>query len=550
MKNLITKISYLMYERKPTSSRVVFGLVLVFIIGAATLVYMTGGTKLSYLQFFYIPILITGFWFGPLRGSVLGMIAGLIVGPLMPESVPDHIYQEPYTWIFRLSFFTIIGALAGFGSQLTQAYFKVIEQRFLTDGVTQLPNYTGLQSLYNSAEALSNLASIILIKLKQFQDVEMVFGPETADKVALACKERLLKIIGPHHTLGRISPDCFTLCLEKGHDPLKLAQYLVEGLDNTYQFNDIPFLIESYFGVVVVPLDEQLAFNLVLKNALVAANYGIKQNKVISVFNNQQQETSQRNLFIVHELNQAILNEELLLHYQPLLSMAEGKIKGVEALARWQHPTLGMIPPAEFIEIAEKTLLINPLTKCLLKQALWQLSQWRTQGYDLLMSLNFSMKNLEDPSVIKALLGYIKEYNIPPETVQIEITESAIAPNMVHAADILQALREKRIKIAIDDFGTGHSSLKYLFDLPVDALKIDRTFVEAIMHNSAAEAIVRSAIAMGHELQLEVIAEGIEQEAQLTHLQKLGCDGGQGYFIAKPMPGDRLIPWLEERHKG
>jgi EAL domain-containing protein (putative c-di-GMP-specific phosphodiesterase class I)/GGDEF domain-containing protein len=551
MRSFIPKISYLMYEKQPAGRLAVAGLILGLMIGAGALVYMTGGTKLSYLQLFYVPILIAGFWFGPLTGSLLGLAAGLIVGPLMPESVQDNICQAPQTWVFRLGFFIVMGALAGFGSRLTQAYFKVIEQRFLTDSVTQLPNYAGLQKIYNSTESLHNLSGIILVKLKQFQDVELGFGPATTDKVALACKERLLSILGARHTVGRLSPDCFVLCLEKKADPVKLAQYLVEGLDNTYQFNDIPFLIESYFGVVTVPLsDEQPAFDAGLKNALVAANEGIKHNKVISVFNNVQQDLTKRNLFIVHELNQAILQEELLLHYQPLIALADGRVKGVEALARWQHPTLGMVSPAEFIAIAEKTLLINPLIKCLLKQALRQLSQWRMQGYNLLLSVNFSVRNLEDPSVIKALFDYLKHYDIPFDAVQIELTESTLAPNMMHVADVLQSLREKRLKIAIDDFGTGHSSLEYLFDLPIDAIKIDRTFTDALLHNSAAEAIVRSAITMAHELNLEIIAEGIEQEAQLKHLQRLGCDGGQGYYIAKPMPAETFIAWLDARHKG
>jgi EAL domain-containing protein (putative c-di-GMP-specific phosphodiesterase class I) len=226
-----------------------------------------------------------------------------------------------------------------------------------------------------------------------------------------------------------------------------------------------------------------------------------------------------------------------------------GHVMGMEALARWSHPQMGMISPLVFTSIAEKTLLINPYTSWLIRRSLSQLAKWRDAGCAVTLCLNFSMKNFQDPALLDEFFKLMKEYDLPPELLEIEITESALSADIAAVADVLRSLQDRRVRLAIDDFGTGLSSLNYLFELPVDVLKIDKIFVQSMIDNSAAEAIVRSAVTLGHELNLKVIAEGVETEEQLILLKKIGCDMGQGYYFARPMPEELATAWLESKHQ-
>lgn len=547
MKSIFSKLGSYFYEPKLYVKLIVFGIIITLCLLVGDVVYLTGGTKLSYLHFLYIPIIIGGFWFGPAAGVLIGIFAGFIVGPFMPESVTQHAPQNIETWAFRLVFFMIIGMLSGFASRLARDYLHVVEQKYLKDHETELPNYKGLEKLYKTENPSKKLSGLIVIKLKQINEVEKAFGPSTLTDVALTTKARLCDILSEDEVIGRLSNDSFVVCTHKEKDPLKLAYYLKQNLQTTYKFNAIPFLIEAYFGVVSLENGPVESFEDLLKRGVLAASLGLESHKEITLYNEKINDTSERNIYILHELNHAIEQDFLTLNYQPVISLQTNEVIGVEALARWNHPDLGTISPLEFIGIAEKTLLINPYTKWLLKKSFTDLAAWRDKGLELMLSLNFSMKNFEDQTVLKEIFIHLEKYNIPPTSVVIEVTESAIAANISRTADILHMLRERGLKIAIDDFGTGHSSLKYLFELPLDILKIDNSFTEAMLSNSAAEAIIRSAIVMGHELNLKVVAEGIRETAHIQHLKKLSCDYGQGYFISYPMTFDLMTEWLEAR---
>lgn len=245
-------------------------------------------------------------------------------------------------------------------------------------------------------------------------------------------------------------------------------------------------------------------------------------------------------------LGRAIRCGELVNFFQPKVSLADGVVRGVEALVRWRHPTDGLVSPVDFISLAEEHGLITELTHAVLRGALEQTGIWRSQGHDLQVAINVSMDNLEDLDFPEWVLHEVQHAGLPPAAVMLEVTESRLMKDPVKPLDILTRLRLKRIGLSIDDFGTGHSSLAQLRDLPFEELKVDRSFVHGACHNAPLAAILRASISMARQLGMRSVAEGIEDRADWDYLKDSGCDVGQGYFISAPMPADEFSGWLAD----
>ncbi|HET6465417.1 MAG TPA: EAL domain-containing protein, partial [Nitrospiria bacterium] len=253
-----------------------------------------------------------------------------------------------------------------------------------------------------------------------------------------------------------------------------------------------------------------------------------------------------RRLALIGELRQAIERDQLFLHYQPKIDLKTRRVIGVEALVRWRHPEHGFVPPDQFIEPAEQTGLIKPLTLWIFNTAKRQQSAWERVGINLLMSVNLSTRNLHDPHFPDQISEILQIAGGKPDRLELEITESAIMADPARALEAITKLRTMGIRFAIDDFGIGYSSLAYLKRLPVDAIKIDKSFVINMIENQNDAVIVRSTIDLAHNLGLKVIAEGIENKAVWDQLAALGCDAAQGYYMCRPIPADELNRWLNE----
>jgi EAL domain-containing protein (putative c-di-GMP-specific phosphodiesterase class I) len=254
-----------------------------------------------------------------------------------------------------------------------------------------------------------------------------------------------------------------------------------------------------------------------------------------------------RRITLVTELRQAIAGNGLALHYQPLVSMTNRATVGCEALLRWTHPTLGNISPAEFVPLAERASVLPDLSRWVLRTAIAQLGQWERAGLDLEIAVNLSAADFADGELPARVLALLREHRASAPRLLLEVTESAIMREPQLAAQVMQQLRTAGVRFAIDDFGTGHSSLAQLHQLPVDELKIDRSFVTDLERSPSNQAIVRTTIELGHSLGLKVVAEGIETPQVWSTLLRLGCDLAQGYLISRPMPVDAVPGWLQSQ---
>lgn len=252
---------------------------------------------------------------------------------------------------------------------------------------------------------------------------------------------------------------------------------------------------------------------------------------------------------VANEILSAIRQKQMVLFYQPQIELATNKIKGVEALIRWQHPSRGLVPPGMFIEIAEKAGLMGELTSCVIDMAVKQSDLWRKEGLDLTISVNVSAENITSLSLPEHLSELIKDHELNPQSIVLEITESALMGELKTALDILTRLRMKGFGLSIDDFGTGNSSLVLLHRVPFTELKIDMSFVKNMDKDVDAFSIVETCVMLAHKLHMTVVAEGIENPAIQQALIKMGCDIGQGYEIARPMPATELFSWVEAQQK-
>jgi len=260
-----------------------------------------------------------------------------------------------------------------------------------------------------------------------------------------------------------------------------------------------------------------------------------------------QKSPTTKNTVSVDELEQAIQQHHLSLHYQPQINMKTGDLYGVEALVRWQHPEYGTIYPDQFIGLAEESGLIEPLTEEVIKLAVEQSQCWQAEGINIGVSINVSAKNITSLSLPEQLKELTDKHAIEPEKITLEITESAVMGNLTSSLDVLNRLRMKGFALSIDDFGTGYSSLSHLYKMPFTELKIDQSFIMNMRENSEAMIIVKICIMLGHMLGMKLVAEGIETQEVWDELQTLGCDIAQGYLMAKPMPADTLVQWIKAK---
>jgi diguanylate cyclase (GGDEF)-like protein len=421
------------------------------------------------------------------------------------------------------------------------------------DALTGLPNRSLLEDRVSQALVTSartgRFPALLLLDLDRFKEINDTLGHHHGDLLLQEVGKRLQRSLRSADTVARLGGDEFVVLLPDlptPHAALVTAEKLLAELVEPFVLDDVTLDVEGSFGLAVYP-EHGEDFATLLQHADVAMYAAKETHAGVCLYESSHDANSPRRLALLGELRQAIADDDqLTLHYQPKVQVDTGRVTGVEALVRWQHPKHGLLGPMEFIPAAERTGLIRPLTLKVLSTALRQARRWTDAGLSpLTMAVNISTRCLLETDFADQVERLLAEAGVAPSQLELEITESTIMTDPEHAMQVLVRLADIGVGLAIDDFGTGYSSLSYLKRLPVHQLKIDRSFVMDMQVGASDEAIVRSSVDLARNLGLQVVAEGVETEETWHQLAALGCDQAQGYFFARPMPAADLPDWLE-----
>jgi diguanylate cyclase (GGDEF)-like protein len=445
-------------------------------------------------------------------------------------------------------FVLLLPALAR-ASRNLRLYVAEIHHQASHDALTELSNRVALHE--NLGAALSEAeddvqVAVLLIDLDRFKEVNDSLGHDAGDELLREVARRLVATAGTA-PVSRLGGDEFAIVLSNttARQAIEFGHALRSSIEEPCSIRDIPVSVDASIGIALAPGDGTEVTQLIQRADV--AMYAAKQARAGVL---RYDATSDRNdankLVLMSELRVAVERGELDVYYQPIVTAAGGTLKKVEALVRWRHPTRGMIPPGEFIPLAEHTRLIVDLNQFVLSEAARQCGIWRRQGVDLGVTVNMTVLDLLERTFASDVDRTLREAGFPASALTIEITEGAFMREPERVRRTLEALRALGAQVAIDDFGTGYSSLSYLKDLPVDLLKIDRSFITGLPKSEANTAIVAAAIELAHRLGLQVVAEGVETDEQYECLEALGCDLIQGFLISRPVPASALATMMEE----
>jgi diguanylate cyclase (GGDEF)-like protein/PAS domain S-box-containing protein len=422
------------------------------------------------------------------------------------------------------------------------------------DSLTGLPNRgcfrERVEQAIAAAEGTGHGLAVLLIDLDRFKEINDTLGHHCGDLILVELARRFEWILRQSDTIARLGGDEFGMLLPhlggSAGDVDHVLERIVAALERPFRIDELPLHVEASIGVALCP-QHGSDVDLLLQRADIAMYAAKKAGVDHALYAQDIDHHDAGNLTLLSELPRAINEGELLLHYQPTLDLRSGELTSVEALIRWRHPTRGLIPPSAFIPLAEHTGLIRSLTRFVLDEALGQSKRWEKVGHRLTVAVNLSMRNLHDPTLPSQIGELLRKWDLPSNRLTLEITESAIVCDPGRAKTVVEELSALGVTISIDDFGTGYTSLAYLARLPLDQIKIDRSFV-LDMHNDPSDgAIVRAIATLGHDLGLEVVAEGVETEVACDELALLGCERVQGYYISPPLPPDEVPRLLRAR---
>jgi diguanylate cyclase (GGDEF)-like protein len=429
---------------------------------------------------------------------------------------------------------------------------RVIRHQAVHDPLTDLLTRVGiteqLDQAIENARRNAKPVSGCIIHLQQFHDIVGSYGHTAADLALMQVAHRLLSHIGSSDRVARIGTDEFLLILEgvDGDRALAAASGISEQLRVPVEYQGVFLQLETRIGVAAFPEDGETAADLLRRADLALFRAG-ETGLAVGRYVRGDDQMQRHRLAVLGDLRRAIAANELELHFQPKVVVPADTVSGCEALVRWRHPTKGLIPPTEFIVHAERTGMICALTAWVMEAAFRQQRRWQDGGTALDMAINISAADLADAAFPGSVVALLEKTGVDPSRIVLEVTESGAMTDLQNTRRIMEELRVLGIRFSIDDFGTGYSSLAHLRSLPVDEIKIDRSFVMELDRENADDVILRSTINLGHAMNLKVVAEGVETATALQALARFGCDLVQGYFISRPLPEAAFSDWLANR---
>ncbi len=420
------------------------------------------------------------------------------------------------------------------------------------DTLTNLPNrllfQDRLRHAISKARRMQQIMALLFLDLDRFKNINDSLGHEVGDQVLQEVAKRLTNIVRESDTLARLGGDEFVIALEQNTESRELtivAQKILETLSTAFHIDTHELYITASIGISLYPANG-LTPETLMKTADVAM-YRAKEKgrNNFQFFALEMNERAHQALFLENNLRKAIDNQELALYYQPQVEITTGKTTGMEALIRWHHPTRGVIPPDKFIPMAEETGLIIPIGKWVINTACQQTMQWQQAGFPpCKVAVNISPRQFRQSDLVETVAQALDESGLAACWLELEITENVLVEDVAQTITIMESLNSLGVSLAIDDFGTGYSSLSYLHRFPLSKLKIDRSFVQSIGGPAGNQAIVEAIIALACALDLEVIAEGIENQEQIAFLKERGCFYGQGFYFSRPLPVDACEQFL------
>lgn len=532
---------------------------------STTLVHLSGGYIEAHFHFFVmIPIVaIYASWI-PFAASIgVVLFHHGVMGTLFPDEVFNHpaAADRPWTWagIHALAIAAAcVGAVVNWKAQerLRETEASLAGQLLHQanhDPLTGLPSRAlfldRLEQSVKQGVSDAHVPSVLMLDMDGFKEVNDVFGHASGDLVLVEVARRLSSRVRPHDTVTRLGGDEFAVLLVNvdAEQAMITAGRLSDALAVPYDLGDVSVELEVSIGIATAGRDDDA--DLVMHHADTAM-YHAKEQRLGRVHYADQPVRSGRSrrgnrLDLLGDLRRALQEHQIVLHYQPKVDLARGVTVGVEALARWEHPERGLLQPAAFIEMVERTNLSRQFTSEVLSLALQQSTAWTEMGLHIPIAVNLSRRSLLDPSLPGAVSAALAEHGVSPHLLILEINEMTVVSEPELAVQILHRLRALGVKVSLDDFGTGYSSLSYLKSLPIDELKIDRSFVRHVAEAGSRDTIlVRATVELAHQLGLTVVAEGVEDEETQRLLGELECDIAQGFHFARPMPASDLGAWL------
>lgn len=447
------------------------------------------------------------------------------------------------------------GTLMADTSQTLHKLDQLIHYITNYDDLTGLPNRDlfrdRLHQTLSQPENNQRLVAVFLLAIDDFTAMSHGLEHQTTDLLLRAVAQRLSTCMAQTDILAHLSKDEFVLArieIVSFESVIQLSQLLLSTLRKPFSLEGNSIHITASIGITINGLDDRNSVDQLLQQAHMALHQAKRQGRneyqyYLPEINAQLQER----LTLENQLHGALERNEMLVYYQPLIDLRSGQVTAMEALVRWQHPTLGLISPAKFIPIAEANGLIVPIDQWVLRTACAQNRAWQLAGFTpIRISVNLSARQFEQPNLVKIVSQILQETGLKTSYLELEVTESFLMADIERSVKTLKKLRELGIWLALDDFGTGYSSLNYLKRFPVNMLKIDRSFIQDVMSNPDSAAITDAIIALAKSLRLKITAEGVETQEQLDYLQMRGCDEGQGFYFSRPVPADIITPMLKK----
>jgi len=494
----------------------------------------------------YVPVQATG----SASSKVIGVLE--IYLPYAPIAHSFAASNRSMTALIMLGLILLWIALSAISWSVTRRLRRSNaenEHMALHDLLTDLPNRALFVDRAGHAIAAARRSSrpvgIAIVDLDRFKEVNDTLGHHNGDDYLRRIATHLAEVLRPGDTIARLGGDEFGLVLPgvDAEHARPILDRVLHTLAADIDVAGVPVSSEASIGIAFWPIDGTEITDL-LQRADLAVHAAKETHQAILEYSADLAHFSPARLALVSQLRHAIGADELVLHYQPKLDLKTNRIVSVEALLRWQHPTRGLLVPADFLEIAESTGLIDPLTDWVLEHALAQLALWHTRGLIIDVAVNISARNLRNEGLAENVFRFLSECGVEPEHLEIEITETALIADPRRAQVQLQRLRDHGVRVSLDDFGQGYTSLAQLGSLPLDELKIDRSFVAGMLTNANDRTIVSTVIDLGHKFGLDVVAEGAESADILSALVALGCDTAQGFALAPALPADELSTWI------